>query len=108
MTDVYSRFSELALANRVNLAKVQTFNLDEYVGLAPEHAQSYHTYMHQLFDHNASWNADNIHIPQGHVEYLERETRRYEDQLKQIGQPDIQLLGIGENGHIGFNEPGIF
>ena len=107
MTDVYPRFSELALANRVNLAKVQTFNLDEYVGLAPEHAQSYHTYMHQLlFDHNASWNADNIHIPQGHVEYLEREARRYEDQLKQIGQPDIQLLGIGENGHIGFNEPG--
>lgn len=107
MTDVYPRFSELALANRVNLAKVQTFNLDEYVGLTPEHAQSYHTYMHQLlFDHNASWNADNIHIPQGHVDDLEREARRYEDQLKQIGQPDIQLLGIGENGHIGFNEPG--
>ncbi|MBE7355419.1 glucosamine-6-phosphate deaminase [Staphylococcus haemolyticus] len=107
MTDVYPRFSELALANQVNLAKVQTFNLDEYVGLAHEHAQSYHTYMHQLlFDHNASWNADNIHIPQGHVDDLEREARRYEDQLKQIGQPDIQLLGIGENGHIGFNEPG--
>ena len=65
--------------------------------------------MHQLlFDHNASWNADNIHIPQGHVDDLEREARRYENQLKQIGQPDIQLLGIGENGHIGFNEPGIF
>lgn len=107
MTDVYPRFSELALANQVNLAKVQTFNLDEYVGLAPEHTQSYHTYMHQLlFDHNTSWNADNIHIPQGHVDDLKRETRRYEDQLKQIGQPDIQLLGIGENGHIGFNEPG--
>ena len=107
MTDVYPRFSELALANRVNLAKVQTFNLDEYVGLEPEHAQSYHTYMHQLlFDHNASWNADNIHIPQGHVDDLEREARRYENQLKQIGQPHIQLLGIGENGHIGFNEPG--
>ena len=49
--------------------------------------------MHQLlFDHNASWNADNIHIPQGHVDDLEREARRYENQLKQIGQPDIQLL----------------
>ncbi|MGY5296387.1 glucosamine-6-phosphate deaminase [Staphylococcus haemolyticus] len=107
MTDVYPRFSELLSANHVDLTNVQTFNLDEYVGLEPEHAQSYHTYMHQLlFDHNASWNADNIHIPQGHVDDLEREARRYENQLKQIGQPDIQLLGIGENGHIGFNEPG--
>lgn len=107
MTDVYPRFSELLSANHVDLANVQIFNLDEYVGLEPEHAQSYHTYMHQLlFDHNASWNADNIHIPQGHVDDLEREARRYENQLKQIGQPDIQLLGIGENGHIGFNEPG--
>lgn len=107
MTDVYPRFSELLSANHVDLANVQTFNLDEYVGLEPEHAQSYHTYMHQLlFGHNASWNADNIHIPQGHVDDLEREARRYENQLKQIGQPDIQLLGIGENGHIGFNEPG--
>ena len=48
MTDVYPRFSELLSANHVDLANVQTFNLDEYVGLEPEHVQSYHTYMHQL------------------------------------------------------------
>lgn len=107
MTDVYPRFSELLNANDVDLSHVQTFNLDEYVGLEHEHSQSYYTYMHQLlFDHNDSWQTSNIHIPQGNVDDLEEEAQRYEESLKRIGQPDLQLLGIGENGHIGFNEPG--
>ncbi|PTE74614.1 glucosamine-6-phosphate deaminase [Staphylococcus devriesei] len=107
MTDVYPRFSELLNANDVDLSHVQTFNLDEYVGLEPKHSQSYYTYMHQLlFDHNDSWQTSNIHIPQGNVDDLEDEAQRYEESLKRIGQPDLQLLGIGENGHIGFNEPG--
>lgn len=107
MTDVYPRFSELLEANDTDLSEVQTFNLDEYVGLEPEHSQSYHTYMHKLlFDHNSSWQASHIHIPQGKADDLEAEAKRYEELLKSIGNPDIQLLGIGENGHIGFNEPG--
>lgn len=107
MTEVYPRFSELLTANHVDLSNVQTFNLDEYVGLAPNHPQSYYMYMHHLlFDHNDSWQTSHIHIPQGDVDDLDAETKRYEAHLKSIGEPDIQLLGIGENGHIGFNEPG--
>ncbi|MCJ1655360.1 glucosamine-6-phosphate deaminase [Staphylococcus sp. NRL 16/872] len=107
MTDIYPRFSELLEANDTDLSQVQTFNLDEYVGLEPEHSQSYHSYMHQLlFDYNDGWQSSHIHIPQGKAKDLEAEAKRYEEHLKSIGDPDIQLLGIGENGHIGFNEPG--
>ena len=107
MTDVYPRFSELALANRVNLAKVQTFNLDEYVGLKASHQQSYHTYMNKvLFEQYPHFAKNHIHIPDGYSENLEAEAERYNKLLDERGPIDIQILGIGENGHIGFNEPG--
>lgn len=63
--------------------------------------------MHQrFFNQNEQWNEDNIYIPSGVAEDLNQEAKHYEDALKAVGQPDIQILGIGENGHIGFNEPG--
>ena len=106
MTEIYPRLSELLTANRVNLNDIKTFNLDEYVGLNSSHPQSYYTYMHELlFNHN-EWNEDHIYIPRGDASDLEDEAYAYEQRLFSIGQPDIQLLGIGENGHIGFNEPG--
>lgn len=106
MTEIYPRLSELLTANRVNLNDIKTFNLDEYVGLNSSHPQSYYTYMHELlFNHN-EWNEDHIYIPRGDAPDLEDESYAYEQRLFSIGQPDIQLLGIGENGHIGFNEPG--
>lgn len=106
MTEIYPRLSELLTANRVNLNDIKTFNLDEYVGLNSSHPQSYYTYMHELlFNHN-EWNEDHIYIPRGDAPDLEDEAYAYEQRLFSIGQPDIQLLGIGENGHIGFNEPG--
>lgn len=106
MTEIYPRLSELLTANRVNLNDIKTFNLDEYVGLNSSHPQSYYTYMHELlFNHN-EWNEDHIYIPRGDAPDLEDEVHVYEQRLSSIGQPDIQLLGIGENGHIGFNEPG--
>lgn len=106
MTEIYPRLSELLTANRVNLNYIKTFNLDEYVGLNSSHPQSYYTYMHELlFNHN-EWNEDHIYIPRGYAPDLEDEAYAYEQRLFSIGQPDIQLLGIGENGHIGFNEPG--
>ena len=106
MTEIYPRLSELLTTNRVNLNDIKTFNLDEYVGLNSSHPQSYYTYMHELlFNHN-EWNEDHIYIPRGDAPDLEDEAHAYEQRLSSIGQPDIQLLGIGENGHIGFNEPG--
>ena len=84
-----------------------TFNLDEYVGLDAHHEHSYHHYMHErLFDNYSGWNKAFIHIPNGAADNLESEALRYETLLQSVGQRDIQLLGIGQNGHIGFNEPG--
>ncbi|KHE68218.1 glucosamine-6-phosphate deaminase, partial [Halobacillus sp. BBL2006] len=86
--------------------QVTTFNLDEYVGLDPEHPQSYHTYMHtHLFNH-ININPDQIHLPKGNTRQLAVECKEYEHLIEEVGPPDLQLLGIGENGHIGFNEPG--
>ena len=90
----------------LSFSKVTTFNLDEYVGLPPSHPQSYHYYMfHNFFDH-VDVRRENVHIPDGMAEDLDEECRRYEEAIKEAGGIDLQLLGIGRNGHIGFNEPG--
>lgn len=92
---------------KVNYQGVRTINLDEYVGLSSDHPQSYRTFMNkQLFRHINIKNK-NTFIPNGQADDLEQECLRYETIIEQIGPPDLQLLGIGENGHIGFNEPGI-
>lgn len=85
---------------------VRTFNLDEYVGLPREHAQSYYTFMKQhLYDH-VDLPPEQAHIPNGMAPDLEAECRRYEETLRAAGGLDVVVLGIGLNGHIGFNEPG--
>ena len=82
-----------------------TFNLDEYLGLPRNHEQSYYTFMHEnLFD-SIDCPEENIHIPNGEVEDGEAEAKSYEDELKKY-VVDIQVLGIGSDGHIAFNEPG--
>jgi glucosamine-6-phosphate deaminase len=99
--------------------EVQTFNLDEYVGIAPEHPGSYFSYMKQhLFD-QVDLARQNIHIPDGtagrilaerpHLRFdeaLELECQLYERELREAGSLDLTFLGLGRNGHIGFNEPG--
>ena len=83
-----------------------TFNLDEYVGLRPEHDQSYRHFMNvKLFDH-ININKRNTHVPDGVAEDIEAECEHYEEMIDDRGGIDIQVLGIGGNGHIGFNEPG--
>jgi len=85
---------------------VTTFNLDEYVGVAREHAGSYRTYMtRHLFEH-VDVDPRNIHIPDGMAADLEAECRRYEDEIRAAGGLELTFLGLGRNGHIGFNEPG--
>ena len=84
---------------------VRTFNLDEFVGLDEQHLGSYHAYMRrELFDH-VSISPANIHIPNGRVDDLKAECRRYDAAIADAGGIDLQILGIGTNGHIGFNEP---
>ena len=85
---------------------VKTFNLDEYAGLNRENENSYYYYMnHHLFNH-INIPPDNIHLPNGKKETIEDECKHYEELIEQNGGIDIQVLGIGHNGHIGFNEPG--
>lgn len=90
----------------VSFRSARTFNLDEYVGLPRQHPQSYYSYMKQhLFDH-VDLAPENAHIPDGMAADAEAECRRYEEELRTAGGLDVVLLGIGHNGHIGFNEPG--
>lgn len=88
----------------VDYSRVTTFNLDEYVGLPRTHTQSYHSFMKEhLFSHMPF---GKTYIPNGEAEDLKEECLAYERLIEKEGPPDIQLLGIGSNGHIGFNEPG--
>lgn len=95
----------------VSFRNVVTFNLDEYLPMAKESEQSYHYFMHHhLFDH-IDIVPENIHIPDGTLkndEEIERFCREYEEAIVQAGGIDLQILGIGRTGHIGFNEPGSF
>ncbi len=86
---------------------VTTFNLDEYAGVPREHPGSYFTYMKQhLFDH-VDIDPRNSHLPNGMASDLEAECRRYEDEIRDAGGLALTFLGLGRNGHIGFNEPGV-
>ena len=90
----------------LDLSKITTFNLDEYVGLPPDHPQSYHRFMReQLFDHLAL-DARHVNIPNGMAMDIEAHCDWYEEQIMRAGGLDLQVLGIGANGHIAFNEPG--
>lgn len=90
----------------VSFARVRTLNLDEYVGLGPEHPQSYRYFMQKnLFDH-IDVHPANTHLPNGLAPNADVECARYNRVIQDLGGADLQLLGIGHNGHIGFNEPG--
>ena len=90
----------------VDFSKVVTFNLDEFYGLSPDCHQSYRHYMQeQLLDH-VNLRNENVYILNGTVTDVEKECRRYEKEIYHHGGIDLQVLGIGPNGHIGFNEPG--
>ncbi len=88
----------------VSFKNVRTYNLDEYVDLPKEDKNSYYTFMHeQLFNHT-DIKEENVHFLNGNAEDVDAECLRYDEELRNAGI-DIQLLGIGRNGHIGFNEP---
>lgn len=85
--------------------KVTTFNLDEYVGISPQHAQSYHHFMWENLFRHINIAVKNVHIPDGLAKDIPKFCERYEEKIRAAGGIDAQLLGIGTDGHIGFNEP---
>ena len=89
----------------LSFKKVTTFNLDEYVGLDPNHKQSYRHYMKQKLFNHIDIREKNIHIPECLDGDFESTCENYESKIKSHGSIDLQLLGVGSNGHIGFNEP---
>lgn len=89
----------------LDFSKVRTVNLDEYCGLTPENPQSYRYFMNtHLFDH-VNIHKEHTYLPDGSAPDIEKEAERYEKLVDSLGGADLQLLGIGHNGHIGFNEP---
>lgn len=101
----YRLLSQWTGAGRISFAGVHTVNLDEYVGLGPEHDQSYRYFMRtNLFD-NVDIDPANTNVPNGLAEDVAEECRRYGALIKELGGVELQLLGLGHNGHIGFNEP---
>jgi glucosamine-6-phosphate deaminase len=102
----YKKMIEDHRQNKTSYRNIRSFNLDEYVGLTPENPNSYRFYMEKnLFSH-IDIQKSNIHFPDGTKIDLERECTNYETSIKRFGGIDLQILGIGRNGHIGFNEPG--
>lgn len=105
MECVYRRLVGLHQKEGLDFSLCSTFNLDEYVGLVPSDPNSYRHYMeHHLFRH-VNLDPRNSHLPNGTASDLEAECRHYEALIQRFGGIDLQLLGIGKAGHIGFNEP---
>lgn len=103
---MYQQLIERYNKGELDFSKVKTVNLDEYCGLGIDSAQSYAYFMHRnLFDY-INIKPGNINIPDGKNPDADAECTRYEKVIESLGGIDIQLLGIGRNGHIGFNEPG--
>ncbi len=89
----------------LSFAKVRSFNLDEYIGLETSHPQSYHYFMNQQLFNHIDINPENTHLPDGLHNDFSASCIISEEKIKKCGGIDLQILGIGENGHIGFNEP---
>ncbi len=101
----YEKLVEAYKAGRLDFSQVRTVNLDEYCGLSGEHPQSYRYFMDKHLFSQVNILRENTHLPNGAAPDPEVESRRYEALVESLGGVDLQLLGIGHNGHIGFNEP---
>lgn len=102
---MYKELIKAYKKDNLDFSNVRTFNLDEYVGLSKEHPSSYGYFMdNELFNH-INIKKENTHLPDGKAENINEYCKKYDDMILDAGGIDIQLLGVGENGHIAFNEP---
>ncbi len=103
---LYKELIRMHKEEGLDFSKITTFNLDEYVGLPPEHPQSYHYFMWENLFNHINVNPSNVYIPMGMADDIDAFCEWYENKIKEVGGIDLQILGIGANGHIAFNEPG--
>lgn len=102
---VYAKLIELYKKGEIDFADVTAFNLDEYLGLKEDHPQSFALYMTKNLYSQVNIKKDNIHRLYGTPDDIEDHCRQYEERIRSAGGIDVQILGVGSNGHIGFNEP---
>ncbi len=102
----YRELIRLHREGQLDFSAVTTFNLDEYLGLPPEHPQSYHTFMYENLFQHINVDRSRVHLPNGMASDIQAACDAYEQAIVAAGGIDLQLLGIGTDGHIAFNEPG--
>lgn len=102
---MYKELIKMYEKKELNFSKITTVNLDEYIGLNPEHNQSYRYFMNNNLFNHINIDKSNTFIPNGLAEDLEAQCKEYDQKISELGGIDIQLLGVGNNGHIAFNEP---
>lgn len=103
---IYQQLIEWYRKGDLDFSRIRTVNLDEYKGLAPDNHQSYRYFMNQNLFQHVNIDIKNTYLPDGLAVKEEEECRSFDAQIEQLGGIDLQLLGLGHNGHIGFNEPG--
>lgn len=104
-TGIYAELVKAYRRDAVRFDHCRTFNLDEYIGLPREHSESFFTYMEKHLFSQVNLSSSQTHLPDGSAADPHAEAARYDALLNSVGQIDLQILGIGHNGHIGFNEP---
>lgn len=102
---MYKELIRMNKAGEIDFSKITTVNLDEYVGLSGDHPQSYRYFMNDNLFNHINIDKNNTYVPNGLAENIEEECNNYDNKISQLGGTDVQLLGIGNNGHIAFNEP---
>lgn len=101
----YENLINMNRNNEIDFSNVRTVNLDEYIGIDGSNSQSYRYFMNEkLFDH-ININRENTYVPNGCAEDIEKEAQNYDKMIDELGGIDLQILGVGNNGHIAFNEP---
>ena len=102
---MYNCLADMCKSGELDFSNVKTVNLDEYYPISPDNRQSYRYFMNENLFSKININIDNTNVPAGNAENADLECQRYEKLIDSLGGIDIQVLGIGQNGHIGFNEP---
>ncbi len=102
---MYAELIKLYQAKKVSFENVVTFNMDEYIGLEPTHPQSYHYFMQENFFKHVNLKPENIHLLNGMTRDFAKECSEYEREMRKLGGVNLFIGGVGEDGHIAFNEP---